>query len=56
MRNARLKVLADPRLVAWRNEGRQRRYRIVPGPLREAATQLRALMRKASARLERGER
>lgn len=45
-----LKVLVEAGLVASRRSGRERLYRIVPGPLREAAAQVRAL----DALLERG--
>lgn len=45
-----LKILVDAGLVAGRRVGRERRYRIVPGPLRDAAAHVRAL----DALLERG--
>jgi DNA-binding transcriptional ArsR family regulator len=38
-----LRILREAGLVAGRADGRERRYRIVPGPLRDAAAKVRAL-------------
>jgi DNA-binding transcriptional ArsR family regulator len=38
-----LRVLLDAGILTARKEGRERRYAIVPGPLREAAARVRAL-------------
>ena len=50
-----LRVLLDAGLVRARASGRERLYAIVPGPLRDAAAQVRALdafWREAHARLD----